>query len=159
MQEVDYEPQFILSSGSPIVSDSIVHQEVGEFINGTMGNNMDFDYTDDRTEDILADYEEMHGEPLQIVTACMNYLSFLVAAEAIEQAGSTDHDDINQALQDIQFPAEDHPVVQGDVEFRDDGELAGIDDPDYVSTAFMQVQDLETVHLAPEWAAQGEPQF
>jgi branched-chain amino acid transport system substrate-binding protein len=159
LQDIDYEPNLLVGSGTPMVSSPSVFNEVGEFMNGTIGNNADFNYTKDLTDKIFNDFEEMHGDPLEIATAGQSYVAMEVVRQALEESGTTDPVELNDAIKNVRVESEDHPMVMDEVEFRDDGELAGLDDPEYVSTAFMQVQDLETTHLAPERAKEGDIQF
>jgi branched-chain amino acid transport system substrate-binding protein len=160
LQDVDYQPNLMVGSGTPFVSASSVFEEVGPFMNGTMGNNSNFNYNADLTQTILDDYEEMHGEPVQVKTIGNNYMTMMVARKALENAGTVNGPELNEAIQNVELSESEHPMAQGDIAFRDDGENRyAMEDPEYVSTAFMQVQDQEAATVAPEQYATGEPQF
>jgi len=81
----------------------------------------------------------------------MTYSVVSVVRAALEEAGSADPDDINEALKTVSV--DDHPAAAGPIEFQENGENANALSPMY------QVQDLEPVVVWPEEYAQADVQF
>jgi branched-chain amino acid transport system substrate-binding protein len=81
----------------------------------------------------------------------MTYSTVAVIRAALEEAGSVEPDDINEALKTIEV--EDHPAAMGPITFQENGENANALSP------MFQVQELDPVLVWPEEYAQGDVQF
>ena len=151
LQNVDYRPPLLTGTSTPTFTDTDVIAQIGKFANGGFGNNYDFNYNLKWTDRIFADYRVEFGRPLGVTHAAMSYTMVVVAANAIQEAGSSDPEDINDALKSITVP--DHPAASGPVTFMENGENENALSP------MLQVQNLDTKIVWPEEYAQSEAQF
>lgn len=151
LQNVDYRPPLLTGTSTPTFTDEDVIAQIGRFANGGFGNNYEFDYSLEWTDRIFADYRVEYGRPLGVTHSVMTYTMVVVAANAINEAGSDDPEEINQALENI--TVEDHPAASGPVTFQDNGENANALSP------MLQVQNLEANVVWPEEYAQADVQF
>lgn len=151
LNNVNYRPSLLTGCSTPTFTSEQVISEIGKDANGGFGNNYDFNFNLDWTDQIFADYRVEFGEPLEVIHTSMSYTSMVVIANAIEAAGSADPTDIQSELTDIEVS--DHPASMGPVNFRDDGENRNGLAP------MLQVQDLEANLVYPEEYAQSPPQF
>jgi branched-chain amino acid transport system substrate-binding protein len=151
LQNVEYRPPIMSGTSTPTFTDSDVISQIGEFANGGFGNNYSWDYTNDLTDRVFADYQAEYDRRLGVTHAVMTYSVVSVVRAALEEAGSADPDDINEALKTVSV--DDHPAAAGPIEFQENGENANALSPMY------QVQDLEPVVVWPEEYAQADVQF
>jgi len=151
LQNVDYRPKLLTGTSTPTFTDDDVVAGIGKYANGGFGNNYEFDYTLDWTDQIFADYRVEYGKPLGITHAVMTYSAVITIANAVEEAGSSEPDAINDALQSI--TVEDHPAAMSPIEFNDIGENSNALSP------MLQVQNLDPTLVWPEQYQQTEPQF
>jgi branched-chain amino acid transport system substrate-binding protein len=151
LQNVEYRPPLMTGTSTPTFTDSDVIDQIGRFANGGFGNNYSWDYNKELTDRVFADYRTEYDRPLGVTHAVMTYSTVAVIRAALEEAGSVEPDDINEALKNVSV--EDHPAAMGPIEFQENGENANALSP------MFQVQELDPVLVWPEQYAQGEPQF
>lgn len=151
LQNVDYRPSILTGTSTPTFTDSAVVRDIGQFVNNGFGNNYAFNQNLDLTQRIFADYRTEFNQPIEVTHAAMSYCTVATIAAAMEQAGSADPDDINNALKEV--TVEDHPAAMGPITFNDRGENENALSP------MWQVQNLEPKVVYPEEYAQAEPQF
>jgi branched-chain amino acid transport system substrate-binding protein len=150
-QNVNYRPPLMTGCSTPTYTSINAVREIGKFANGGFGNNYDFNYNLDWTDKIFADYRTEFGERLSVIHAVMTYTSVLTIANAIEQAGSADVDDINSALENVQLS--EHPGAMGPVEFGDDHENKNGMAP------MLNVQNIDPKVVWPKEYAETDPIF
>lgn len=151
LNNVNYRPSLLTGCSTPTFTSEQIISEIGKDTNGGVGNNYDFNFGLDWTDQIFADYRAEFGEPLEVIHTSMSYTSTIVIANAIEEAGSADPAEIQTALTNIEVS--DHPAAMGPVSFREDGENRNGLAP------MLQVQDLEANLVYPEEYAQSPAQF
>lgn len=151
LQNVDYRPPLLTGTSTPTFTDEDVIAQIGRYANGGFGNNYEFDYNLEWTDRIFADYRVEFGRPLGVTHSVMTYTAVVVAANAINDAGSADPEEINQAIRDI--TVEEHPAAMGPITFQENGENENALSP------MLQVQNLEANVVWPEEYAQAEVQF
>ncbi|WP_254547043.1 ABC transporter substrate-binding protein [Halomarina pelagica] len=151
LQNVDYRPPLLTGTSTPTFTDDDVIAQIGKFANGGFGNNYEFDYNKEETDKIFADYRREYGKPLGVTHTVMTYSMVKVAQAALEEAGSVDPDDINEALKRI--TVEDHPAAMGPIEFKENGENKNALSP------MLQVQNLDAQLVWPEKYAQTAPKL
>jgi branched-chain amino acid transport system substrate-binding protein len=151
LQNVGYRPSLLTGTSTPTFTDSAVVRDIGQFVNNGFGNNYAFNQNLDLTQRIFADYRTEFNSPIEVTHAAMSYCAVATIAAAMEQAGSAEPEDINNALKEV--TVEDHPAAMGPITFNDRGENENALSP------MWQVQNLEPVVVYPEEYAQAEPQF
>jgi ABC-type branched-subunit amino acid transport system substrate-binding protein len=150
-QNVNYRPNLMTGCATPTYTSINAVKEIGKFANGGFGNNYDFDYSLDWTDQIYADYRTEFGERLTVIHTSMTYASVITIANAIEAAGSAEIDAINQALGNVEVS--DHPAAMGPITFKDNHENKN------ALTPMLQVQNLAPDIVWPQKYAQSEPSF
>lgn len=119
MDEQDYWPDYLACCTSTTFADEDIFRELGDSVEGVSNTITTADASQDRYADIAADYEEETGDRLGMVGG-IAYAATEVAIAAIEEAGSVDPDDVNEALSEI--TVEDHLLAMPPIEFNDEGE-------------------------------------
>jgi ABC-type branched-subunit amino acid transport system substrate-binding protein len=150
-QNVNYRPNLMTGCATPTYTSINAVKEIGKFANGGFGNNYDFDYSLDWTDQIYADYRTEFGERLTVIHTSMTYASVITIANAIEAAGSAEIDAINQALGNVEVS--DHPAAMAPITFKDNHENKN------ALTPMLQVQNLAPDIVWPQKYAQSEPSF
>lgn len=150
MEQQGYRPDHIACCTSTTFADSPVFSDVGEFANGVSNTITTVDTTLDRYSDIADAYEEETDNAMSMV-AGISYAATEVALAAIEEAGSAEPDDINDALSNIRV--EDHLLAMPPIEFNDEGEN------DNALAPVNQIQDMQSEVVAPEEYATAEYQL
>lgn len=150
-QNINYRPPLLTGSATPTFTSPNIVKEIGKFINGGFGNNYDYNYDLDWTDVIYADYRKLIGEPLNVIHTVMTYTVVVVAANAIQKAGSATRADINKAIKDIKVSK--HPASMGPIIFKKNGENKNALAP------MLQVQDLKPVIVWPKKYQQAQPKF
>jgi branched-chain amino acid transport system substrate-binding protein len=141
MKDQDYRPKYLTSVATTTFSDESAVEEVGEFANGITNNTAGLNATIDRPEQVAADFNDETGNAFNVVAA-LSFTTGEVIANAIEQAGSDDPEEINQAIQNLRY--EDHILAQGPIEFQDNGE-----NPNALAP-LLQIQDTAPHVVYPE---------
>lgn len=145
MQNQDYRPKFLTQCLSATFSDTEAVGKIGPFANGVFGNNTSLDRTKDRTDTILSQFKSFDGRKMDALVG-MAYSTADVIMQAIEEAGSRDSTQINQALQEMHY--EDQIVAMPSVNFD---EKTG--ENKFALTPVQQVSDqaIDVIH-PPEFA-------
>ncbi|WP_254861534.1 ABC transporter substrate-binding protein [Halovivax gelatinilyticus] len=150
MEEQDYWPDHIACCTSTTFADDDIFQELGDSVNGLTNTITTVDHSLDRYGEISDDYLEETGDQIGMVGG-ISYAATEVAIAAIEEAGSTDPDDVNEALSNIRV--EDHLLAMPPIEFNDDGENEN------ALTPVNQIQDMNSEIVSPEEYATSELQL
>lgn len=150
MQDQDYRPPLMTAcvTGTWVNQDAIL--DVGEFANGIIDNNYYFDQTNPDAAAIPVEFRNEYDQDMGSNVA-MAYTAAQVMIEAIEQAGSANNDDINQALKEIEFS--DHIMAMPPITYNDEGKNENALAP------ALQVQGLETQVVYPQEYANSEIQL
>lgn len=111
-------------------------------------SNYHFDATKERVNDILTRFEERTGDAMR-TGAVFSYQAVEVIAQALEEAGSSDPVDLQQAIQNISV---EDPLLTfpGPIEFDDEGENVN------AQPVLMQVLDGDIQQVYPEPFAQAD---
>lgn len=145
MAEQDYEPPLMGGVANAAYANPTELADIGESTNGTLSTGYAVDRTDEDSVDILERFQEDYGEPMD-ENVGMAFAATQVIIAAVEAAGSTDPDAINEALMDIEVS--DHIMAMPPITFGEDGENEAALAP------LQQVQDLEPHIVRPDKFAQ-----
>lgn len=148
MDNQDYRPPILAGCSNAAMNDVSALEQMGETAEGAFGTNFALDPTSSRAGDVRTRFEEEFDSGFDANVA-MTYASTEVIIAAIEEAGSADPDDINDALSSI--TVEDHISAMPPITFTENGENENSLAPLY------QVQDLQDRVIAPEEFAETEP--
>lgn len=147
MDNQDYQPPFLAGCSNEALNDRSALQEMGDTAEGALATNFALDPTDDRASEVRQRFEDEFDQSFD-ANVVMTYAATEVIIAAIEEAGSADPDDINDALAEIEV--DDHIAAMPPIIFGDDGENENALAP------LFQVQDLEDRVVAPEEFAESE---
>jgi branched-chain amino acid transport system substrate-binding protein len=146
--DLDYMPRFLAALASPSFANANVLSEIGDRANGALHVSLGRNPTLERTQTVLETFRENFAddfeEDQEVAMDGTHYIAFSAAEaaiEAIEIAGSTDPEDINQAMSEVSI--EDPVVAMPGIEFQDNGENA------HAQPVTIQVQDLEPQIVYP----------
>jgi branched-chain amino acid transport system substrate-binding protein len=149
LQNQSYRPPHLTACASATFTDDDSIADIGKFANGVMDNNYALNPTVDKTAKVRKQFTNNYDQEFSSSIG-MAYTSAEVAIEAIEQAGSTNHDDINKALQNLRY--KDHISAMGPIEFKKNGENKN------ALAAVNQVQNRSVKVVYPEKFAEAKPQ-
>ncbi|WP_411964568.1 ABC transporter substrate-binding protein [Haloferax sp. YSMS24] len=149
LQDQDYRPPYLTASASATFTDDKAVSDIGEFANGVMDNNYALNPTIDKTAEVRSQFLDNYDQEFS-ASVGMAYTAGEVIIQAVEEAGSDDPDDINEALKSLQY--DDHISAMGTIEFNDEGENLNALGP------VNQVQDLSVKVVYPEEYAEASPQ-
>ncbi|WP_148413967.1 ABC transporter substrate-binding protein [Haloferax sp. KTX1] len=149
LQDQDYRPPYLTASASATFTDDDAVGDIGEFANGVLDNNYALNPTVDKTAEVRSQFLDNYDQEFS-ASVGMSYTAAEVIIQAVEEAGSVDPDDINEALKGLSY--EDHISAMGAIEFDDQGENVNALGP------VNQVQDLSVKVVYPEEYAEAEPQ-
>ncbi|MBC9987668.1 MULTISPECIES: ABC transporter substrate-binding protein [Haloferax] len=149
LQDQDYRPPYLTASASATFTDDDAVSDIGEFANGVLDNNYALNPTVDKTAEVRSQFRDNYDQEFS-ASVGMAYTAAEVIIQAVEEAGSVDPDDINEALMGLSY--EDHISAMGAIEFDDQGENVNALGP------VNQVQDLSVRVVYPEEYAEAEPQ-
>lgn len=147
MDNQDYSPPFIAGCANEALNDVSALEEMGDTVEGALPTNFALNPTMDRAMDVQDRYESEFDESFDANVA-MTYAATEVIIAAIEEAGSSDPEDINTALSEIEVT--DHIAAMPPITFDDNGENANALAP------LFQVQDLDDRVVFPEEYAETE---
>ncbi|SDK58133.1 ABC transporter substrate-binding protein [Natronorubrum texcoconense] len=147
MDNQDYAPPFLTGCSNEALNDRSALESMGDTVEGALATNFALDPTNDRAAEVRERFEEEFDQSFDANVA-MTYASTEVIIAAIEEAGSADPDDINDALNDIEVS--DHIAAMPPISFDETGENENALAP------LFQVQDLEDRVVAPEEFAESE---
>jgi branched-chain amino acid transport system substrate-binding protein len=150
MQDIDYRPPYFTACASATFTDESAIADVGDFANGVLDNNYALNPTIDKTGQVRNQFNSSYEQQFS-ASVGMSFVAGEVIIEAIEQAGSVDHDDINNALKEITY--EDHIAAMGPITFQENGENEN------ALGAVNQVQDGAVRVVYPEEFAEASPQL
>lgn len=150
MDNQNYRPPILAGCANAALNDVSALEEMGETAGGGLATNFGLNPTMDRAGTVGERFEEEFDAGFDANVA-MTYASTEVILAAAEEAGSTDPQDINDALGSI--TVEDHIAAMPPISFRDDGENENALAP------LFQVQDLQDQIVAPDEFAATGPQF
>lgn len=104
--------------------------------------NYHYDATNDRTQDIRQRFEQEYGAPMQTASV-LSYQAVEVIAQALDEAGSADPEDVREAISGISI---DEPLLafDGPIEFEESGQNTN------ATVVVMQVQGKKVEQVAPE---------
>lgn len=147
MDDQDYQPPFLAGCSNEALNDRSALQEMGDTAEGALATNFALNLTDDRASEVRQRFEDEFDQSFD-ANVVMTYTATEVIIATIEEAGSADPDDINDALAEIEV--DDHIAAMPPITFGDDGENENALAP------LFQVQDLEDRVVAPEEFAESE---
>ncbi|MGN8214799.1 MULTISPECIES: ABC transporter substrate-binding protein [Halococcus] len=148
MQNQSYRPPYLTACASATFTDDAAVSDVGEFANGVLDNNYALNPTVDKTQEVREQFNSSYEGSFS-ASVGMAYTAGEVIIEAIEQAGSTEREAINGALQSLTY--KDHIAAMGPITFQDNGENEN------ALAAVNQVQDGTINVVYPEEFAGVEP--
>lgn len=147
MDNQNYAPPFIAGCANEALNDVGALEEMGDTVEGALPTNFALNPTKDRALEVQDRYESEFDESFDANVA-MTYAATEVIIAGIEEAGSSDPDDINDALSEIEVT--DHIAAMPPITFDDNGENANALAPQF------QVQDLDDRVVFPEEYAETE---
>lgn len=150
MDNQEYQPSILAGCSNAAMNDVSALEEMGQTVEGGFATNFALDPTSSRAEEVRSRFEEESDSGFDANVA-MTYAATEVIFAAVEEAGSTDSEEINNALSEI--TVEDHIAAMPPITFRDDGENENALAP------LFQVQDLQDRVVYPEEFAETDPQF
>lgn len=150
MEDQNYRPEFFTGCANEAFNDRSSLQEMGEIVEGGLMTNYALNPLDDQADEVRDRFEDEFDQSFD-ATVAMSYGAAQVIIEGIEEAGSTDHEEINDAISDI--TVEDHIMAMPPITFDDRGENENALAP------LFQVQDLEDRVIFPEEYAETEVQL
>lgn len=149
MQNLDYRPKFLTGCLSAAFSDDSAVGEIGQFANGIFGTNTSLHLGNDRTFDIIDQFEQRYDASMDGLVG-MAFTTTELIMEAIEQAGSTDTEEIDAALRNINFE-DDLVSAMPAINFDEDtGENQS------ALAAVQQVRDQDVTVVSPDEYAEME---
>lgn len=126
-------------------------EDVGERASHYLSANYHFDATSERVKQLRERFQERTDQRMR-TAAVFSYQAVEVIADALERAGSSDPQDLRNALADTSLETELFPF-EGPIKFDDTGQNVN------AQPIVMQVQDGKIVQVLPEQFAQEEPVF
>lgn len=126
-------------------------EDAGDTGNYYLSSNYHFDANSDRTKELRDQFEEQYDQSMR-TAAVFSYQAVEVIADALERSGSSDPNELRNALADTSLETELFPF-DGPIKFNDKGQNVN------AQPIVMQVQDEKVVQVYPEKFAQQEPQF
>jgi len=147
MQDQDYWPP-VFSGAASAGFTAENFQEIGDPIEGSLSTGFRIDRSTDRVRQLSQRFAETYDTAPMASNQGMSYATAQVMIAAFEQAGSTDPEALNTALEEL--TVSDHVMAMPPITFREDGENANA----LATTA--QVQDLEVATVYPEQFAASE---
>jgi branched-chain amino acid transport system substrate-binding protein len=149
MNNQNYKPKYITGCSNAAMNDVSALEEMGETVEGGFATNFALDPTSDRAGEVRSRFESEFDSGFDANVA-MTYAATEVIIAAIEEAGSADPDNINDALGSI--TVEDHIAAMPPITFAENGENENALAP------LFQVQDLRDRVIAPEEFAETDVQ-
>ena len=129
-------------------SDAKFIEDFGDAAENICDMNYRYNPVKESTLEMLDEYRETYGTDMS-VHAIYGWQSIYVLADALERAGSTDPEDLNNALKETSY--EDHDLAfSGPITFDETGE-----DPN-ASGVLIQIQDGKQTVVWPEEFAEAE---
>lgn len=150
MDNINYHPPYIAGCANEAMNDRGAIETMGDIVEGGFATNFALNPLDSRAADIRERYEDQFDEGFDANIA-MTFAATEVIIAALEEAGSTDHDEINDALADISV--EDHIAAMPTITFDDRGENVNAIAP------LFQIQDGLDLIIHPEEYAEAEVQL
>lgn len=147
MDNQNYAPPFIAGCANEALNDVSALEEMGQTVEGALPTNFALNPTMDRALEVQERYESEFDESFDANVA-MTYAATEVIIAAIEEAGSSDPEEINGALSEIEVS--DHIAAMPPITFDDNGENKNALAP------LFQVQDLDDRVVFPEEYAETE---
>lgn len=141
MDNQNYAPPFIAGCANEALNDVGALEEMGDTVEGAFPTNFALNPTLDRAQEVKDRYESEFDETFSANVA-MTYAATEVIIAGIEAAGSSDPEEINTALSEIEVS--DHIAAMPTITFDDNGENKNALAP------LFQVQDLDDRVVAPE---------
>lgn len=147
MNDQDYAPPFLAGCSNEALNDRSALEAMGDTAEGAFATNFALNPVDDRAAEVRERFEDEFDQSFDANVA-MTYVATEVIIAGIEEAGSADPEDINEALTDIEV--EDHIAAMPPITFGSDGENENSLAP------LFQVQDLDDRVIFPEEYAESE---
>lgn len=141
MNNIDYQPTYIAGCANEAMNDEAAIAEMGDIVEGQFGTNFGLNPTLDRAETIQDRYEDEFDLGFDANIA-MTFAATEVIIAALEEAGSTDPEEINTALSEI--TVDDHIAAMPEITFDDMGENENAIAP------LFQIQDGDDQIVYPE---------
>ncbi len=126
-------------------------EDAGRNGNYYLSSNYHYDATSDRVKELRNKFEEQTGESMR-TAAVFSYQAVEVIADALERAGSSEPQELRDALAETSLETELFPF-DGPIEFDEKGQNVN------AQPIVMQVQGKEVVQVYPEKFAQEQLRF
>lgn len=126
-------------------------EDAGGNGNYYLSSNYHYDATSDRVKELRSRFEEQTGESMR-TSAVFSYQAVEVIADALERAGSSEPQEVRDAIAETSMETELFPF-SGPIEFDEKGQNVN------AQPIVMQVQGAEVVQVYPEEFAQEQPQY
>lgn len=150
LQNQSYRPPNLTACACATYTDENAVADIGSFANGIMDNNYALNPTIEKTARVKKQFSDQYDRRMT-ASVGMAYTAAEVAIEGIEKAGSTNTEEINKALQEINY--KDHISAMGPIQFKGNGENKNALAP------VNQVQDLDVTVVYPEQFAATSPKL
>ncbi|SIS17610.1 ABC transporter substrate-binding protein [Natronorubrum thiooxidans] len=147
MDDQDYQPPFLTGCANEALNDRRALEQMGDTTEGALATNFALDPTNDRAGEVRERFEDEFDQSFDANVA-MTYAATEVIIAAIEEAGSSEPDAINDALAEIEVT--DHIAAMPPITFDENGENENALAP------LFQVQDLQDRVVAPAEFAESE---
>lgn len=122
MEQLDFNVNAILGVRVGPFTDPAFHQEMGHLSDYVFNSDVGLDLVSDEGLELATKYEEKFGQPFSVL-AMYPYASVYVLADALERAGSTDKEELTEALRETSMT--DLPMAAGAIEFDEAGNNTG----------------------------------
>ena len=150
MNDIDYQPPFIAGCANEAMNDRGAIADMGDIVEGQFGTNFALNPTIDRADEIRNRYEDEFDIGFDANIA-MTFAATEVILAALEEAGSTDSEEINDTLSEI--TVEEHIAAMPAITFNERGENENAIAP------LHQIQDGDDLIIFPEEFAATEVQL
>lgn len=151
-QDLGYRPKMISAPAcATFGNSSLMRDQIGAYANGVLDCNFAMNPNSETAANLSERFSaEFDGEPL-VAGAAVAYTSTYVMLEAIDRAGTTEPEAVNDVLKDIEVT--DFPLAMpSPITFDDNGENENAFAP------LRQVQEFEPRNVWPEQFAEADPQ-
>ncbi|MFB6312049.1 MAG: ABC transporter substrate-binding protein [Salinirussus sp.] len=123
LADLDYRPTWLSASASVALVNPDLVSQIGDPAINLMDANYALNPKNPLTEEFRSGYREF-ADRAPSPESGLAWAATQVIFDAVERAGSTDPDAINEAIANTEMDAEETPVALDGVEFQDNGENA-----------------------------------
>jgi branched-chain amino acid transport system substrate-binding protein len=150
LENLDYRPRWLSASANVGLVSADQIEKIGQPANGVMDANYALNPTNDLTTKFSNSYKK-YANRAATPEAGMTWAVAQVIFDAVERAGTTDRDALNEAIASTKMGAKEVPVALDGIRFQENGENKR------ALAAMNQVQDGSIKVVYPEEFAKTQP--